>query len=111
MGSGKQWMSWIHIKDEIESIVYAIETDSVKGPINLTAPNPVDNEQFSRQLARVLGRPALFRVPSLGMHVILGEMADNLLLGGQRVLPLKLQKSGYSFYYPDLDSALQDLIH
>lgn len=111
MGSGKQWMSWIHIKDEIEAIVYAIETNSLKGPVNLTAPHPVNNEQFSCQLARVLGRPALFRVPPLVMHILLGEMAENLLLGGQKVLPLELQKSGYSFYYPDLNSALQDLIN
>jgi len=111
MGSGKQWMSWIHIKDEIEAIVYAIENNSLKGPVNLTAPHPVSNEQFSCQLARVLGRPALFRVPSLIMRILLGEMAENLLLGGQRVLPLELQKSGYAFYYPDLDSALQDLIN
>ncbi len=111
LGSGSQWMSWIHIRDEVESIVYALETESLQGPVNLSAPNPVTNEQFSRTLARVLGRPALFRVPSLILRILLGEMAESILLGGQRVLPAGLQQAGYSFHYSDLESSLQDLIH
>ena len=104
-------MSWIHIRDEVDSIVYVLETESLQGPVNLSAPNPLTNEQFSRALARVLGRPALFRVPSLVLRILLGEMAESILLGGQRVMPAGLQQAGYSFHHSDFESCLQDLMH
>ncbi|MFQ5928439.1 MAG: TIGR01777 family oxidoreductase [Acidobacteriota bacterium] len=110
LGSGRQWMSWIHIKDEIEAIRYAVTKDEIEGPINLAAPNPVTNREFSRELGRVLGRPAFFRVPGFALRVLFGEMAESLLLQGQRVLSKKLQQAGYKFRFPQLNGALLDLI-
>ena len=110
LASGTQWMSWIHIKDELEAIGYAIEHDEIEGPLNLTAPNPVTNEEFSRTLARVLRRPAFFRVPGFVLQLLLGEMAETLLLKGQRVLPKKLEQSGYQFSFSDLRGAFADLL-
>ncbi len=110
LASGTQWMSWIHIKDELEAIGYAIENDEIEGPLNLTAPNPVTNEVFSRTLARVLRRPAFFRVPGFVLRLLLGEMAETLLLKGQRVLPKKLEQSGYQFRFSDLSGAFEDLL-
>ncbi|MCZ6486100.1 MAG: TIGR01777 family oxidoreductase [Acidobacteria bacterium] len=110
LASGTQWMSWIHIKDELEAIEYAIEHDEIEGPLNLTAPNPVTNEEFSRTLARVLRRPAFFRVPGFVLRLLLGEMAETLLLKGQRVLPKKLEQSGYQFSFPNLSRAFEDLL-
>ncbi|MDA2928552.1 TIGR01777 family oxidoreductase [Acidobacteria bacterium AH-259-O06] len=110
LGSGKQWMSWIHIQDEIEAIRYAVTKDEIEGPINLVAPNPVTNREFSRELGRVLGRPAFFRVPGFALRLLFGEMAESLLLQGQRVLSKKLQQAGYKFRFPQLNGALLDLI-
>ncbi len=110
LASGKQWMSWIHIRDELEAIRYAIENDEMEGPLNLTAPNPVTNEEFSRTLARVLRRPAFFRVPGFVLRLLFGEMAETLLLKGQRVLPKKLEQSGYQFRFSDLRGAFEDLL-
>ncbi len=110
LASGTQWMSWIHIKDELEAIGYAIEHDEIEGPLNLTAPNPVTNEEFSRTLARVLRRPAFFRVPGFVLQLLLGEMAETLLLKGQRVLPKTLEQSGYQFSFSDLSGAFADLL-
>ncbi len=110
LASGTQWMSWIHIKDELEAIRYAIEHDEIEGPLNLTAPNPVTNEEFSRILARVLRRPAFFRVPGFVLRLLLGEMAETLLLKGQRVLPKKLEQSGYQFSFSNLSRAFEDLL-
>ncbi len=110
LASGTQWMSWIHIKDELEAIRYAIEHDEIEGPLNLTAPNPVTNEEFSRTLARVLRRPAFFRVPGFVLRLLLGEMAETLLLKGQRVLPKKLEQSGYQFSFSNLSRAFEDLL-
>ncbi len=110
LASGKQWMSWIHIKDELEAIGYAIEHDEIEGPLNLTAPNPVTNEEFSKTLAQVLRRPAFFRVPGIVLRLLLGEMAETLLLKGQRVLPKKLEQSGYQFSFSDLSGAFEDLL-
>ncbi len=110
LASGTQWMSWIHIKDELEAIRYAIEHDEIEGPLNLTAPNPVTNEEFSRTLARVLRRPAFFRVPGFVLRLLLGEIAETLLLKGQRVLPKKLEQSGYQFSFSNLSRAFEDLL-
>lgn len=110
LGSGKQWMSWIHIQDEIEAIRYAVTKDEIEGPINLVEPNPVTNREFSRELGRVLGRPAFFRVPGFALRLLFGEMAESLLLQGQRVLSKKLEQAGYKFRFPQLNGALLDLI-
>lgn len=110
LGSGRQWMSWIHIDDEVGAIRQAIDQESIQGPLNATAPNPVTNREFSRELGRVLGRPALMPVPAFILRLLMGEMAQALLLQGQRVLPRKLEASGYHFRFTELRPALQNLL-
>ena len=110
LGSGKQWMSWIHLADEIGAIRHILEVDRIHGPVNLVAPNPVSNEQFSRTLAQVLRRPYFFRVPGFILRFLFGEMANSLLLNGQHVSPRVLENTGYVFLFPELKKALQALI-
>jgi uncharacterized protein (TIGR01777 family) len=109
-GNGKQWQSWISITDELNAIEYLL-TANVEGPVNLTAPEPVTNAEFTKVLAKVLKRPALFPVPAFGPRILLGgELADALLFTGQRVLPSRLEASGYRFAHRDLESALRALL-
>lgn len=109
-GNGKQWQSWISLTDELNAIEHLL-TANVEGPVNLTAPMPVTNGEFTKVLARVLKRPALLPVPGFGPRILLGgELADALLFTGQRVLPEKLQSSGYQFAHRDLESALRSLL-
>ena len=103
-------MSWIHVHDWLSIVQWALATHNVSGALNLTAPHPVTNAEFARTLARVLGRPALVRVPSFALRLLLGEMADALVLGGRRVLPDTAQKMGFVFRYPTLEPALRELI-
>ncbi len=110
LGSGRQWISWIHIADEVGAIRFLIEQESAHGAFNLTAPNPLTNRDFARVLAQVIKRPALVPTPGWAMKLALGEMAELLLLGGQRVLPQRLVQAGYSFQFPEAQSALQDLL-
>ena len=109
LGNGRQWMSWVHIDDLIGIIDLCLRDDRLEGPVNGTAPEPVDNNTFTRTLARTLHRPAFFRVPAFMLRLMLGEMAD-LLLSGQKVLPQKAQQHAYSFRFPHLDAALADLL-
>ncbi len=106
LGSGQQWMSWIHLEDEINLILHLIENRSMSGPVNATAPNPVRNKEFSATLAKVLRRPCLLPVPGFALRLGLGQMAE-MLLTGQRVIPAAAQKSGFKFRYPDLKEALE----
>lgn len=107
LGSGSQWMSWIALEDEAGAIVHLLSDDAPAGPVNLTAPNPATNADFTKALGRALGRPTVVRVPAAGLRLLLGsEMADEVILGGQRALPTRLLDSGYAFAQPDLDSAL-----
>jgi uncharacterized protein (TIGR01777 family) len=108
IGSGQQWMSWIHIDDLIELIAFALSNAALAGPVNGTAPNPVTNADFIRELARALHRPAIFPVPAVALKLIFGEMAG-ILLGGQRVLPEAALRAGFTFRYAELGSALADL--
>ncbi len=111
LGSGRQWVSWISIDDEVGAIVHALHTDSLSGPVNLTAPNPVTNAEYTRALGRALHRPAVLVVPGVALSAVLGrEMAHEMLLGGQRVLPRRLEASGYRFSHPSIDGALADLL-
>ena len=110
VGSGKQWMSWVHIDDEVGIIRYAIDQDDIRGPVHCTAPNPVTNQEFSRELGKVLRRPSFMWVPAFALRILFGEMADTLL-EGQRVVPRKLEAAGYRFHFPELPEALRDLIH
>jgi hypothetical protein len=109
-GSGKQWQSWISLDDEIAAIEFLLDAD-VSGPVNLTAPHPVTNAEFTRVLAGVLRRPAILPIPSFGPKVLLGsELADALLFTGQRVLPEVLNANGFAFAHPTLETALRSLL-
>lgn len=110
IGSGKQWMSWIHLDDIVGMIRFAVENESINGPINGTAPTPVTNKVFSKTLAKVLKRPAIFPMPAFVVKVLFGEMGEELLLAGQRAIPIKLKTAGYSFKYPQLENALRDIV-
>jgi len=110
IGSGKQWMSWIILEDVIEILRLAIENGNVRGPINVISPQPVQNAEFTKTLASVLHRPALFPAPAFALRLVLGEMADALLLSSQRVLPKKLESLGYRFQRPALSDALANLL-
>jgi uncharacterized protein len=108
-GSGRQWQSWISIDDEVGAILHVLGTD-VSGPVNLTAPVPVTNAEFTKTLGSVLGRPAFLPVPSFAPKLLLGgELVDNLLLSGQKVLPTVLEAGGYTFRHRTLDVALRSL--
>jgi uncharacterized protein (TIGR01777 family) len=110
IGSGKQWMSWVHIDDITGFIRYAFENKSVSGPFNVTAPGPVRNREFGSALGKVLGRPAFFPVPALALKLALGEFGD-VLLTGQRVVSGKAVKAGYMFKYTDVNDALKAILH
>lgn len=111
IGRGRQWWSWIHIADVISAILHAIRTESLQGPMNVVAPNPVINSEFARILAGVLHRPAIFPMPAFAARLAFGQMADELLLASQRVEPARLLASGYRFKYTDLRPALEDLLY
>ena len=109
-GNGKQWQSWITLDDEIGAIQHLL-TANVSGPVNLTAPSPVTNAEFTTVLAKVLRRPAILPIPSFGPKILLGgELADALLFTGQRVMPKALLASGYEFAHPTLDIGLRALL-
>jgi len=110
LGPGNQWMSWIHLEDQIGLILHALERDEVEGPLNATAPNPVKNRAFSKALGRALGRPAITPTPGFVLKLMLGEMAQALLLEGQKVLPSRAIATGYRFRFPEIHLALQDLL-
>jgi len=107
-GSGRQWMSWIHLSDEIRAILFLMEHPSLQGAMNLTAPQAVTNSEFARTLGKVLHRPAFLPAPAPALRAALGEMGD-LVLGGQRVVPDGLSKAGFQFQFPTLELALDNL--
>ena len=109
IGSGRQYLSWIHLQDWVNLVLWAIDRDTVSGPLNLTAPSPVTNQEFSRILAGELERPGLLRAPAFALRLLMGEMADALVLGGQRVLPRKAEEGGFSFRYPYLSPAVHSI--
>ena len=109
IGSGKQFMSWIHIDDLVGIMLYAAGNESVRGPVNAVAPASITNGEFTTNLASVLKRPAFFQVPGFALKAVLGEFGD-VLLGSQRVVPKNITDAGYSFVYPELSDALRALI-
>lgn len=109
MGSGKQWYSWIHMRDQVEAMRFLLENEAASGVYNLTSPEPVTNETFGRTLADVLGRPFWLPVPGFGLRLLLGEMST-MVLDGQRVLPERLLALGYPFAFRSLKPALEDLL-
>ena len=107
VGDGRQWMSWIDLHDVIGAIQHMLRSDLLHGPVNLVAPKAVPNTEFTKTLASVLSRPAIFPVPPFVARLAFGQMADELLLASQRVEPTKLISSGYPFRYPTLKSSLE----
>ena len=106
LGNGKQWMSWISLADATAGILFALGTESISGPVNLTSPNPVTNADFTRALGRQLGRPAILSIPAFALRLALGPMADEALLASTRAVPAKLQAAGFHFAHPAIDKAL-----
>lgn len=106
VGSGRQWMSWVHVDDIVEMIVKAGEDESVEGVYNATAPEPVTMGEFSKALAKALRRPNLLPVPGIALKVLLGD-ASSVVLQGQRVVPKKWEDEGFKFQYPDIDSCME----
>lgn len=109
LGSGRQYLSWVHLEDAVGLLRLAIEKRELEGPVNVAAPNPVTNAEFSKTLAKVLRRPCLFPVPGFMLRAALGELAE-MLLGGQRVEPAAATSKGYAFRYPLLEPALSQLL-
>jgi uncharacterized protein (TIGR01777 family) len=111
MGSGRQWMSWIDREDVLRMIEWSIDHDTARGVYNVTAPTPATNRDFAKALGRALHRPAILPTPAFALRLALGsEMADEMLLGGQRVLPRRATAEGFEFAYPELDAALAHAI-
>jgi uncharacterized protein len=110
VGSGHQYWSWVSIGDVAGAIMHAVARDEVAGPVNVVAPNPVTNQQFTRTLGQVLHRPTIFSIPAFAVHAAFGQMGDELLLASARVVPSKLQSSGYQFRDPELPGALEKLL-
>jgi uncharacterized protein len=110
MGDGRQWWSWVDIDDLVGAVQHAIKTDTLRGPVNVVAPRPVRNAEFTRTLASVLSRPAIFPMPAFAARLVFGQMGDELLLASQRVEPAKLMASSYAFQKPDLRVALEGIL-
>jgi uncharacterized protein (TIGR01777 family) len=110
IGSGRQWWSWVALDDVVGSIVHALVDDSVEGPVNVGSPNPMTNAAYTKVLGKVLGRPTVLPLPAPAARVMLGEVADALLLASQRMEPAKLKSTGYDFRYPQLEGALRHLL-
>lgn len=109
IGSGKQWLPWIHITDQARAIKFLLDTPNADGPFNLAAPNPVTNKQFGEILGAIIRRPSFMPTPSIAMKALFGEMST-VLLDGQRVVPQRLEEVGFSFTFPTLREALSDLL-
>jgi uncharacterized protein len=110
LGTGRQWFSWISLDDEVAAIRFLMENENLRGAFNLTAPQPVTMKEFCKVLGKVLHRPAWLNVPAFAARLAFGEMADEMLLSGQRVLPSRLQAAGFKFKHPDVEKALSDII-
>jgi len=106
IGSGRQWLSWISLDDEVEAIEFLIKNQQLKGVFNLTSPQPVTMQEFSKTLGRILRKPAWLTVPGFVARLLLGRMAEEMLLSGQRVMPKRLKEVGFEFKYEDLEGAL-----
>jgi uncharacterized protein (TIGR01777 family) len=106
VAGGRQYVPWIHLDDVVGAFIFALENDAVRGPVNVTAPEPVTNKEFSRTLGRVLRRPAFAPVPALAVRALYGRMAS-IVTTGQRAVPTRLQELGYQFRQPDLEQALR----
>jgi uncharacterized protein len=110
VGDGRQYMSWVTLDDAVGAIYHALLKEDLRGPINVVAPRPVTNLEFTKTLGRVLSRPTVLPAPAFALRLAFGEMADALLLSSMRVEPLRLKESGYTFKYPELEGALKSLL-
>jgi uncharacterized protein (TIGR01777 family) len=110
VGSGKQWMSWISMEDEIAVINYAIENENIRGAVNAVSPNPVTNHDFTKTLGEVLYRPTFLPLPEFAVSMIFGEMGDALLLASTKVMPKRLEDAGFEFMYPNLKVAIENAV-
>jgi len=110
VGSGKQWMSWISLDDEVAIINYAIENENIRGAVNAVSPNPVTNQEFTKTLGEVLYRPTFLPLPEFAVSMIFGEMGDALLLASTKVLPKRLIDAGFKFQFPDLKAAIENAV-
>ena len=110
LGDGRQWQSWVSARDVVGAIQHVLDHESLSGPVNTVSPNPVTNAEFTRILASVIHRPAIFPMPAFAVRLVFGEMGEELFLGSQRVEPAKLAASGYQFQHPDLRNALKDIL-
>ena len=110
IGSGRQYWSWIAIDDVVGAILHVLTEDSLEGPVNVTVPDPPTNAEYTRVLGRVLGRPTVFPLPAPVARIMLGQLADELLLASQRIEPARLKETGYSYRYPELEGALRHLL-
>lgn len=110
IGSGRQWWSWVTLADVVGSIVHSLTEETVEGPVNVGSPNPMTNAEYTKVLGKVLGRPTILPLPAPAARIMLGEVADALLLASQRMQPAKLEATGYSFRHPRLEGALRHLL-
>jgi uncharacterized protein (TIGR01777 family) len=110
IGTGRQWVSWIHLRDAVRALVFALERDSLSGPVNVVAPHPVTMNTLSRAIANALRRPSALRVPSFALRAALGEGLAQVLLTGQRAVPRRLLEAGFAFEFPHVEGACADLL-
>ena len=109
LGSGQQWISWIHMRDEVAGLRFLMDNPEASGVYNLTSPNPLKNVDFERAIGRAMRRPALITTPAFSIRLLFGEMAITVL-EGQRVVPERLEKEGFVFNFPQIEEALRDLL-
>lgn len=110
LGDGSQYMSWLSLDEAVSILDFVLQTDQLEGPVNAMSPNPVTNREFTRTLAKVLGRPALLTVPKPAVRLLFGEMGESLLLGSQRAVPMRLEAAGYTFRHSELEPALRHIL-
>lgn len=110
LGNGKQWNSWIHIRDEVRAIRFLIEAEDARGPYNLCAPQPVQQKVLAKTLGKIMNKPSFMTAPAFVLRLVLGEMADEMLLNGLNIIPQRLQHAGFIFEFESLEKALNDLI-
>lgn len=110
IGSGKQWMSWIDVEDMVGAIHHILKSDLLRGPVNMVAPKPVPNEEFTKTLGSVLSRPTILPMPAFSVKLLFGEMGETVLLGSQRVEPSQLISSGYPFRFRTLRASLENVL-
>jgi uncharacterized protein (TIGR01777 family) len=110
LGTGRQWVSWIHLRDAVRALLFAVDTDALAGPVNVVAPGPVTMDALAQSIGGALHRPHAFRAPPFAMRLALGSGRAKMILTGQRVLPRRLEAAGFAFEFPRIDGACRDLL-